>query len=72
MSGCSRTGRRVKPDPKIYHAAINAAQCAPEECFFTDDIAAYVEGARRHGIDAVQFQNFAQIQSELRQRGVEV
>jgi FMN phosphatase YigB (HAD superfamily) len=62
----------LKPDPKIYRAAIDAAECAPEECFFTDDIAAYVEGARRHGIDAVQFQNRAQIENELRQRGVEV
>src|SRR5688572_7751723 len=62
----------LKPDPKIYRAAIDAAQCAPEECFFTDDIAAYVEGARRQGIDAVQFQNRAQIENELRRRGVEV
>lgn len=62
----------LKPDPKIYRAAIEAAQCAPEECFFTDDIAAYVEGARQQGIDAVQFQNQAQIENELRQRGIEV
>jgi FMN phosphatase YigB (HAD superfamily) len=61
----------LKPDPKIYDAAIRAARCRPEECFFTDDIAAYIEGARRHGIDAVQFQNVAQIEGELRRRGVE-
>jgi glucose-1-phosphatase len=62
----------MKPDPKIYRAAIEAAQCAPQECFFTDDIAAYVEAARLHGIDAVQFQNLAQIEGELRHRGIEV
>jgi glucose-1-phosphatase len=61
----------MKPSPKIYQAAIEAAQCAPEECFFTDDIPAYVEAAREHGIDAVQFQSCEQIQRELRTRGVE-
>ena len=61
----------VKPEPAIYHAAIAAAQCAPEECFFTDDIPAYVEAARTHGIDAVVFESAEQIQRELRARGVE-
>lgn len=61
----------MKPSPRIYQAAIEAAQCRPEECFFTDDIAAYVEGAREHGIDAVQFESCDQIQRELRSRGVD-
>jgi putative hydrolase of the HAD superfamily len=61
----------MKPSPEIYHAAIAAAQCRPEECFFTDDIPAYIESARQHGIDAVQFQSCGQIQQELRNRGVE-
>lgn len=51
----------MKPSPKIYAAAIEAAQCRPEECFFTDDIAAYVEGARSAGIRAEQFQSYEQI-----------
>ena len=61
----------MKPSPKIYQAAIDAAGCKPEECFFTDDIPAYVEAARQHGIDAVQFESCEQIQRELRTRGVE-
>jgi putative hydrolase of the HAD superfamily len=60
----------LKPSPAIYAEAIRHAQCAPEECFFTDDIAAYVEGARAAGLDAVQFENAEQIASELRARGV--
>jgi putative hydrolase of the HAD superfamily len=60
----------MKPDPAIYRTAVAAAGCAPEECFFTDDIAEYVEAARREGIDAVQFQSAAQIEEELRARGV--
>ena len=59
----------MKPDPKIYQAAIAAAGCRPHECFFTDDIPEYVEGARREGIDAVRFQSAGQIQNESLCRG---
>ncbi len=58
----------MKPSPVIYQKAVEAAGCLPGECFFTDDIAEYVEGARRFGIDAVQFQSAAQIEEELRRR----
>jgi FMN phosphatase YigB (HAD superfamily) len=58
----------LKPSALIYEAALRQAQCNPEECFFTDDILAYVEGARGHGIDAVQFESFAQLQEEMRVR----
>jgi FMN phosphatase YigB (HAD superfamily) len=61
----------MKPSPLIYQRAIEAAGCLPEECFFTDDILAYVEAARAQGIDAVQFESAAQIEAELRRRGVE-
>ena len=61
----------MKPQPEIYRAAIAAAGCRAEECFYTDDIAKFVEGARALGIDAVQFESCAQIERELRQRGIE-
>jgi len=60
----------MKPSPLIYKKAIEAAGCHPAECFFTDDIEAYVDGARQQGIDAVRFQSAAQIEIELRKRGV--
>src|SRR5579862_8295657 len=60
----------MKPSPAIYHEAIARAECRPEECFFTDDIADYVAAAKREGIDAVQFESSEQIQRELRARGV--
>ena len=62
----------MKPDEAIYREALRHAVGAPGECFFTDDIPEYVEGARRMGIDAVQFQSHEQILGELRARGVEV
>jgi len=60
----------MKPLPLIYRRAVEAAGCLPEECFFTDDMPAFVEGARAQGIDAVQFESAAQIEAELRKRGV--
>ncbi len=66
----SHVVRAMKPSPAIYQAAIARAGCAPEEIFFTDDIPDYVAAARREGIDAVQFESSAQIERELRARGV--
>ena len=60
----------MKPRPEIYQAAVERAGCRPEECFYTDDIAEYVEGARRLGIDAVQFRSAEQLQGELKSRGI--
>jgi putative hydrolase of the HAD superfamily len=60
----------MKPSPAIYTRAIKLAGCAARECFFTDDIEEYVEGAKRMGIDAVRFESAAQIREELRRRGV--
>jgi FMN phosphatase YigB (HAD superfamily) len=62
--------KAMKPAPRILHEAVARAGCRPEECFYTDDIAAFIEGARREGIDAVQFESAEQIQRELRARGI--
>lgn len=68
----SYRARAAKPDHRIYQAAIRAAQCRPEECFFTDDIPEYVEGARAAGIKAVQFQGYEPLLVSLREHGVEI
>lgn len=60
----------MKPSEKIYRTAIELAGCQPEECFFTDDVMAYVEGARKYGIDAVQFTGHDALLAELTKRGV--
>jgi len=64
--------KAMKPSPLIYSAAVEAAQARPDECFFTDDIAAYVEGARAFGIDAEQFLGYDKLLTDLRARGVSV
>jgi putative hydrolase of the HAD superfamily len=67
----SHEAKAMKPLPAIYAKAIEAAGCPAENCFFTDDIPEYVEGARKAGIDAVRFENCEQLTRELRSRGVE-
>jgi glucose-1-phosphatase len=62
--------KAMKPQAEIYRAAIEAAQCRAEECFYSDDIPEYVEGARKFGIDAVRFESRDQIERELRARGI--
>ncbi len=62
--------KSMKPQPGIYRAAIETAGCRAGECFYTDDIAEYVEGARAQGIDAVQFRNAAQLERDLLARGI--
>jgi putative hydrolase of the HAD superfamily len=60
----------MKPRREIFERAIERAGCPAEECFYTDDMAEYVEAARRLGIDAVQFRSAAQLEGELRARGM--
>ena len=63
--------KAMKPDPRIYREAVAKAGCRPEECFYTDDIPEYVEGANRYGIDAVVFQGMDRLRMEMRARGIE-
>jgi putative hydrolase of the HAD superfamily len=60
----------MKPRLEMFQAALKGCGCRPEECFYTDDIAAYVEAAQRLGMDAVQFESLAQLERELKARGI--
>jgi putative hydrolase of the HAD superfamily len=60
----------MKPSPAIYRAAIERAGCLPAECFYADDIAAFVEAGGAMGLDAVRFENLAQLELELTARGI--
>ena len=62
--------KAMKPQPEIYQAALDRAGCRPEECFYSDDIAEFVEAARRLGIDAEQFQSVEKLEKDLRKRGI--
>jgi putative hydrolase of the HAD superfamily len=60
----------MKPRPEIFDRAIEAARCRAEECFYTDDIAPYVEAAKAKGIDGVVFESQQQLETALTQRGI--
>lgn len=60
----------LKPSEEIFRTAVAHAGCAASECFFTDDLAVNVEAAQRYGLDAVQFLSAAQLDEELRARGL--
>jgi len=62
--------RAMKPRPEIFLEALRLAGCPAGECFYTDDIPAYTEAARKLGIDAVTFQSAAQLEAEMRGRGI--
>ncbi len=60
--------KAMKPDARIFAAAVANAKCEPGECFFTDDIEAYVGAARNFGIDAEQFTGEANLRHHLQSR----
>lgn len=42
----------IKPEDRIYEVALAMANCDPHECFYTDDIEAYIRKAETFGIQA--------------------
>jgi glucose-1-phosphatase len=60
----------IKPEPMMYEAALKAIHCRPEECFYTDDIPAYVARAREFGLHAEVFTDVESLVRQLAERGV--
>ena len=61
-----------KPNPLIYKEALRALKVKSNEALYIDDIAAYVEAAKRLGMAGIQFQSPAQLASDLKSLGVEL
>jgi len=61
-----------KPDAPIYEDALARAHCDPQECFYTDDIEAYVTAARAYGIQAEVYTTTASTRAALRPLGVDL
>ena len=59
-----------KPDAAIYRRAIQEAGCLPEQILYMDDVADYVEAARRAGMQGLVFEGPEALTSELRRRGI--
>lgn len=61
-----------KPDQAIYKAALKACRAKAEETVYIDDIGAYVEAARRLGMQGIQFQSAEQLREEFKGLGISV
>jgi epoxide hydrolase-like predicted phosphatase len=64
--------RAMKPDPKIYRAALASMNLPPEACVFFDDIEENAAGARALGIHAFQYTSHQQLLSDLASVGITV
>ena len=60
----------LKPESRIFEVALEKAQCAPEECFYTDDIAAYINKALTFGIHARLFTTTESLRQSLKELSV--
>lgn len=56
----------LKPNPRIYHLALNELGVAPSEAIFIDDFKENVVGALDIGMRAIHFRTTEQVTSELR------
>lgn len=59
-----------KPSRGIYRAAIRLASTQPEEIFYVDDCAEFVQAALHLGIHAYRFRGRRALVTELRARGI--
>jgi FMN phosphatase YigB (HAD superfamily) len=57
----------LKPEDRIYEVALSKAQCEANECFYTDDIEAYVRKAAMFGIHARLYTSTESLLSSLRE-----
>jgi glucose-1-phosphatase len=62
----------AKPNPLIYREVLRACGVRAEEAVYVDDIAAYVEVARRLGLAGIQFQSAEQLESAFHDLGLRI
>ena len=55
----------IKPDPKIYQAALSDMGLDPSETVFIDDAQRNVEGAKAVGMSAIWYQSNEQLRADL-------
>jgi epoxide hydrolase-like predicted phosphatase len=57
----------VKPDPRIFHLALEKLGVQPTDAVFIDDMVANVDAARQQGIAAIQFLDTKQTLANLQE-----
>jgi len=60
----------VKPDDKIFRAAVDRSETKPEEIVFIDDIRENVKAAEKAGLKTIHFNSEIDLKAELEKYGV--
>jgi putative hydrolase of the HAD superfamily len=60
----------VKPEEAIFRTALKAIECAPNECFYTDDVEEYVSQGRSFGMHAEVFRDAGTLAGQLEKLGI--
>jgi putative hydrolase of the HAD superfamily len=60
----------TKPSTTIFERALEVIKCEPHECFYTDDIEAYVRRGREFGLQAEAFTETDVFLQHLARHGV--
>ena len=58
-----------KPDHRIFQNAMAHSECAPHECFYTDDIPEFIDSARKVGLQGEIFTDVPRLKQHLIERG---
>ncbi|PYT69408.1 MAG: hypothetical protein DMG39_18490 [Acidobacteria bacterium] len=61
-----------KPSPLIYKAALQACKVRAQDAVYVDDVPAYAHAAEELGMQSIVFQTPQQLQSSLREFGIDV
>ena len=61
-----------KPDPAIYHLALERGGVEPSGAVYIDDRPELVEAGRRVGLQAIRFQSSQQLEQDLRALGLDL
>ncbi len=62
---------KSKPDPAIFHTALEITQTAPTDALFVDDRAINVEAAADLGLNVIQFEAPEQLRAAVESLGLE-
>jgi putative hydrolase of the HAD superfamily len=61
----------AKPEPGIYHHAVQGLQTPPENILFLDDKSENIEAALAAGMQAIQYSTHAAFEQEMHARGLD-
>jgi HAD superfamily hydrolase (TIGR01509 family) len=55
----------LKPDPRIFKLALLQSQCSPSECFYIDDIPAFIRSAKKAGLQGAVFTDVPRLMQSI-------